>query len=67
MNTRKLLTFSLVALSFAAVTPALALNPQPEPPNKPRLSNMRLGQGPGGDHFRPTHSVRPFSGLRQRR
>ena len=48
---RKFLTLSLVALSLAAATPALALNPQPEPPNMPRLSNMRLGQGPGGDHF----------------
>ena len=51
MNTRKLLTLSLVALSLAAVTPAMALNPQPEPPNMPRISGMRLGQGPGPDHY----------------
>ena len=70
MNTRKLLTLSLVALSLAAVTPAMALNPQPEPPNMPRISNMRLGQGPGGDHFstrsRLMQGLRPVSGPRRR-
>jgi hypothetical protein len=51
MNTRKFLGLSLVVLSLTAATQAMALNPQPEPPNMPRISNTRLGQGPGGDHF----------------
>jgi hypothetical protein len=50
MLSRKLSALSVaVALSLAAASQAAALNPQPEPPNKPRLSKPRVVQG---HHYR---------------
>jgi len=58
MMKSNLLVSSLVALSLAASTQAMALNPQPEPPSILRVSTTKPVQGLSGNRFIQQNQLR---------